>query len=160
MPVTAADRLMELYPRIFFACHQRHRRDPKTRRLLSAHQASVLDHLDEVEPMALSDLARHMGVTPATMSVAIDRLARRGYVIRARDPGDGRRLHLRLSSAGVRVKEATSVLEPDRVAALLELLGPRERERALEGLALLARAAEALMAEGAGRRRGGDRRRR
>ena len=87
------------YPRIFFACHARHVRDPKTRRLLSAHQASILDHLDETQATTLMGLAKHMGVTPSTMSLTIERLVRRGYVLRNRHSGDRRRLELRLSPA-------------------------------------------------------------
>ena len=56
MADNSAKQLLELYPRIFFACHTRHVRDPKTRRVLSAHQASILDHLDEQEPVTLLDL--------------------------------------------------------------------------------------------------------
>ena len=36
MAKNAVRQLMELYPRIYFACHTRHVRDPRTRRLLSA----------------------------------------------------------------------------------------------------------------------------
>jgi DNA-binding MarR family transcriptional regulator len=146
MAADAARRLLAAYPRIFFACHARHVRDPKTRRLLSAHQASILDHLDSIEAVTLMGLAKHMGVTPATMSLAIERLVRRGYVQRARDASDRRRLKLRLTAAGVRIKEASSVLEPERVRALLAGLAPRDREQALQGLDLLARAADGLMA--------------
>jgi DNA-binding MarR family transcriptional regulator len=32
----------------------------------------------------LSDLAKHMGVTASTMSLAVDRLERNGYVVRER----------------------------------------------------------------------------
>src|SRR3970040_2400036 len=108
----AARRLMSLYPRIYFACHTRHVRDPHTQRLLSPTQATVLDPPDEINPMTLNELARHMGVTAATMSIAIDRLERKGYVVRLRDAGDRRRVHLRLTSAGVRVRAASSVLDP------------------------------------------------
>jgi DNA-binding MarR family transcriptional regulator len=141
-------RVLEHYPRIFFACHQRHRRDPQTKKRLSAHQASILNHLDEVEPTGLLELARHMGVTPGTMSIAVDRLERRGFVRRARDPSDGRRVRLLLTPAGVRVKEASSVLEPQRVRGMLARLRAEEREAALAGLALLARAAGEYMASG------------
>jgi DNA-binding MarR family transcriptional regulator len=68
--VNARDAVLTLYPRIYFACHTRHVRDPQSQRLLSRHQASILDHLDELEPTTVIDLARHMGVTPATMSLA------------------------------------------------------------------------------------------
>jgi DNA-binding MarR family transcriptional regulator len=145
-------QVLELYPKIFFACHMRHVRDPKTRRLLSAHQASILDHLDPVEPTALMDLARHMGVTPSTMSIAIDRLARRRYVVRTRDARDRRRSALRTTPAGERIKQAQSVLEPARVAGMLRMLSPRERSRGLEGLTLLGRAADRYMQSGAPRK--------
>jgi DNA-binding MarR family transcriptional regulator len=141
----AIDAVLTLYPRIYFACHSRHVRDPQTERLLSRHQASVLDHLDEIEPTTLVDLSRHMGVTAGTMSVAIDRLERKGSVVRLRDAADRRKVHVRLTSAGVRVREASSVLDPSRVEALVRRLSPFERERAITGLALLATAAQAQM---------------
>ena len=137
----AARDLMTLYPRIYFACHTRHVRDPLTQRLLSRHQASILDHLDEIDPMTLNDLARHMGVTPATMSLAIDRLERKGFVARTRDTVDRRRVHLRLTAAGVRVRESSSVLDPPRVEALVARLDDHDRAAAIRGLALLAGAA-------------------
>jgi len=146
----SARQVMTLYPRIFFACHTRHVRDPQSHRLLSRHQASVLDHLDEVDPMTLNGLARHMGVTAGTMSLTIDRLERKGYVVRLRDVADRRRVHLRLTSAGVRVREASSVLDPPLVEALVARLTAEEREAAIRGLELLAGAAQAQMAERAG----------
>src|SRR5713226_961611 len=101
----AMTAVMTLYPRIYFACHTRHIRDPQSHRLLSRHQASILDHLDELEPTTVMNLASHMGVTAATMSLAVDRLERKGYVVRLRDATDRRRVHVRLTTAGVRIKE-------------------------------------------------------
>jgi DNA-binding MarR family transcriptional regulator len=141
----AAKQLLMLYPRIYFACHTRHVRDPESRRLLSRHQASILDHLDEIDPTTVNTLARHMGVTPATMSLALDRLERKGYVARSRDGTDRRRVHVRLTTAGVRIRDASSVLEPARVEALLARLTSAERDAAIKGLALLASAAQPPM---------------
>lgn len=138
----AARQILALYPRIYFACHTRHVRDPASRRLLSRHQASILDHLDEIDPTTVNDLARHMGVTAATMSLAIDRLERKGYVARLRDHPDRRRVHVRLTAGGVRIREASSVLDPPRVEALVARLTGDEREAAVRGLALLADAAQ------------------
>jgi DNA-binding MarR family transcriptional regulator len=138
-------RLLAAYPRIFFACHRRHVHDLGTGKTLSAHQASILDHLDTVEPMSLNDLAAHMGVTPSTMSLAVDRLERNGYVVRERATADRRRLQLRLTEAGERVKDASSVLEPQLVATLLRQLSAGDRRDALRGLELLADAADATV---------------
>jgi DNA-binding MarR family transcriptional regulator len=137
----AARQVMALYPRIYFACHTRHVRDPLSQKLLSRHQASILDHLDDVDPTTLNDLARHMGVTAGTMSLSIDRLEGKGYVMRIRDTADRRRVHLRLTAAGVRVREASSVLDQTRVETLLGRLDDADREAAIRGLALLAGAA-------------------
>jgi DNA-binding MarR family transcriptional regulator len=136
---------MAYYPRIYFACHTRHVHDPKQNRTLSSHQASVLDHLDELEPTGLLTLAAHMGVTASTMSLMIDRLARGGYVIRERDGKDGRRVNLRLTRAGVRIKSQKSVLDPGRVRAVLDQLTAAERRQAIHGLELLARASGEAM---------------
>ena len=100
--VAAAREVLGLYPRIYFACHTRHVRDPQSGRLLSRHQASVLDHLDEVDPITLNGLSRHMGVTPGTMSLTIDRLERKGYVVRLRDVADRRRVLQPWSAARAR----------------------------------------------------------
>jgi DNA-binding MarR family transcriptional regulator len=137
--------LLAAYPRIYFACHRRHVRDPETQRLLSAHQASILDHLDMVDPTTLGDLARHMGVTPATMSIAIDRLVHAGYVARIRSISDRRRAELRLTESGQRIKSASTVLEPERVDALLSRMPAGERAAALAGLVRLAAAADEVV---------------
>jgi len=131
------------YPRIYFACHRRHVRDDVSGKHVSAHQVSILDHLDSETPTMLSDLAAHMGVTPATMSIAIGRLVGQGYVTRVLDPGDRRKVQLRLTEAGVRICAANSVLEPALVEDMLEQLSTTDRKLALRGLALLGRAAVA-----------------
>jgi DNA-binding MarR family transcriptional regulator len=141
--------VLDAYPRVYFACHTRHVADPVSGDPVSAHQASILDHLDEVDAMSVTDLAGHMGVTVATMSLAIDRLERRAYVRRDRDPRDRRRVLLRVTRAGVRLREAKSVLDPVRVEQVLAHLSPADRDAALRGLDLLARASEKHMKLGA-----------
>ena len=138
-------QLMTFYPQIYFACHTRHVRDPRSNTVLSTHQASVLDHLDEIEPTNLRTLAGHMGVTASTMSITINRLVRQKYVVRKRAMQDARQVNLLLTPAGVRIKSEKSVLDPALVGALLEQLGADERKQALHGLGLLARAAHKAM---------------
>ena len=141
--------MLDAYPRVYFACHTRHVADPVSGDPVSAHQASILDHLDEVDAMSVTDLAGHMGVTVATMSLAIDRLERKGYVRRDRDPRDRRRVLLRVTPAGERLREAKSVLDPVRVEQVLANLSPADRDASLRGLDLLSRASEKHMKLGA-----------
>ncbi len=128
------------YPQIYYACHARHRRDPQSRKVLSERQASALDHLAADATASLTELAQHLGVTASTMSLAVDRLVEGGWVEREKDARDARRVALRLTAAGARMKKARTVLDPQRVRAVLDRLGPAERRSALTGLELLARA--------------------
>jgi DNA-binding MarR family transcriptional regulator len=140
--------VLRCYPQIYFACHCRHVRDAQTNAQLSSHQASVLDHLDDVEGTSLLVLAQHMGVTASTMSLTVDRLERGGYVRRERSPNDGRRVDLRLTETGVGIKKQQKVLEPELIAAMLRHLEPARRQQALHGLELLAGAAKEMVASG------------
>lgn len=139
------ERVLDLYPRIFHACHSRHMRDPKTREAVSTHQARILEHLDDVEPTSLMALARHMGVSPSTMSLTVERLVRRGYVNRSRGAADRRVVNLTLTAAGARLRDAQSVLDPTRLKAMVARLSAEERRQAVHGLGLLARAANQEM---------------
>lgn len=151
MSSSGVEIVLRCYPRIYFACHIRHVKEEATGNLLSAHQASVLDHLDDVEPTSLQTLARHMGVTNSTMSLTVERLVRGAYVLRERAGDDARRLNLRLTASGAAIKRQQKVLEPERVDAMLQQLSPEDRQAALHGLELLARAASDLIAGGASR---------
>ena len=76
------------------------------------------------------------------MSLTVDRLVRGGHVVREKDPEDRRRVCLRLTPAGLRIKNMQKVLDPERVHAMLAELSPEDREAGLRGLEVLASAAE------------------
>ena len=135
-------RLVQVaYPQIYFACHTRHVRRASTATQLSATDSTLLAHLDEDEAVRATALAKHLGLAASTLSAAIARLAALGYVVQRRDAKDGRAIELLLSVKGAAAMQASSVLESGRVQKMLRHLTPGERKRALEGLALLAKAA-------------------
>lgn len=144
----AVQAVLSAYPSIHAACRRRQVRDPASGRRLSAHLAGLLEHLDPVTPIAVGDLAQRLRVTPATISLQLSRLVRLRLVTRTRDETDARRVHLRLTEAGVRLRGGRSLLDPDRVRAALIQLPPAERDAVVAGVRLLARAASALPKEG------------
>jgi len=109
---------------------------------MSAHQASILSHLDDTDPTMVGELADHLGVTPSTMSLTLKRLERAGYVHKERDPDDRRVMNVRLTAAGVRVRDSQTVLDAERVAAMLAMMDPDDRADAVKGLRLLGEAAD------------------
>jgi MarR family transcriptional regulator, organic hydroperoxide resistance regulator len=140
-----SERLMRAYPMIYLACHRQHLLADESGHRLTAQQSSVLQHLDNQHPQRVSELAAHMDVTEATMSIHLSRLEHAGYIRRERDRQDRRRVLLRLTAKGRRVKGDNSMFDPARVRELLGSLRPRELEAALGGLETLARAAEIVM---------------
>jgi DNA-binding MarR family transcriptional regulator len=131
------------YPRIYLACHIHHVRRTSARAHLTESESNLLGHLEENAAVRASTLARHMGVSRSSMSATIKRLVNRGYITRDREARDARAAALRLSPEGAKAMQAGSVLDTSRVRSLLARLPLDDRRRAVEGLRLLARAADA-----------------
>jgi DNA-binding MarR family transcriptional regulator len=149
MPVTNRDvRLVQVaYPQIYFACHTRHIRRASTATRLSAADSTLLAHLDEDRATRPTELAKHLGLAASTLSAAINRLGKLGYVSLGKAISDGRAVDLRLTAKGAAAMQASSVLDAALVAKMLAQLSSTERNRALEGIGLLAKGAR--LAQGA-----------
>jgi DNA-binding MarR family transcriptional regulator len=132
------------YPQIYLACHTRHQRRRSNPASLTATESSISALRCAKTPLRAATLARHLGVSPSSLSAVIKRLVAHGYIVRQQDPKDRRVAGLRLSPLGNRAMQASSVLETRRVARLLERLSAPDRIRALAGLQLLADAARGL----------------
>jgi DNA-binding MarR family transcriptional regulator len=135
--------VLRAYPQIYLACHVEHRTRAKSATGLTDHDGSLLAHIEE-QGSSPAVLARHLGVSPSTLSAAIARLERRGLVRMEPVAGDGRRRRVLLTTAGHEAAVRDSVLDVRRVAALLDALSPAERRRAVAGLKLLAVAVRAF----------------
>lgn len=136
--------VQRLYPQIYVACHTDHVRAVSTKWRISSQDASILVHLDRDSGLSPRTLASHLGVAPSTLSAAIARLAELGYLTNEPHGADRRKRELRLTARGAEAIASTSVLNADRVRALLKKLKPAERKAALRGLAILARGARRL----------------
>lgn len=133
--------VQRLYPQIFVACHTDHVRAVSTRWRISSQDASILVHLDREVGSSPRALAGHLSVAPSTLSAALARLEKLGYLTNNPAEKDRRKRELRLTPRGAEAISATSVLDAERVRAMLKQLKPSERKEALHGLALLAAAA-------------------
>ena len=141
---TAIEVIQRCYPQIYLACHVKHIRASSTAHRLSARDSSLLVHLSPTNPTTPSALAAHMGVGASSLSAAISRLAKLGYLHREQNPRDRRAAELRLTEQGAKAMSATSVLDPNRLAAVLHQLTASERLRVLEGMELFANACREL----------------
>ena len=140
--------VQRLYPQIYIACHTDHVRAASTTWRISSQDASILVHLDRDSGLSPRALADHLSVAPSTLSAAIARLSELGYLTSQPNDTDRRKRELRLTARGAEAIASTSVLNAERVQALLNTLKPDERKAAVRGLALLARAARKLNEKG------------
>jgi DNA-binding MarR family transcriptional regulator len=143
---THVRRVQSLYPQIWHACH-RHPRAAAKGGGLTERQSTVLSHLDDGRLHRPADLARHLGIAPSTLSEAIDELVELGLVERQRHDDDRRRFDFAVTEAGKRAMEEGSALDPERLQQAFDRMSAEERDRAVEGLALLANACAASMRE-------------
>lgn len=140
--------VLRAYPQIYHACHVEHRTRAAAPDGLTSRDAGLLAHVEGPDGMSPAVLARHLGVARSTLSAALTRLAGQGMVEVAPDPQDGRRRLVRLTQDGRAALAAGSVLDPQRLAAVMARLTAAERRRAAAGLVLLAGAARAFREEG------------
>jgi DNA-binding MarR family transcriptional regulator len=136
--------VQRLYPQIYLACHTDHVRAASTKWRISSQDASILVHLDRDAGLSPRTLASHLGVAPSTLSAAIARLSELGYLTSEPNATDRRQRELRLTARGAEAISSTSVLDAERVEAVLSKLKPDERKAAVRGLELLAKAARKL----------------
>ncbi|MEV4113411.1 MarR family transcriptional regulator [Nonomuraea sp. NPDC049695] len=69
---------------------------------LTLPEVSALTRLEQPGPATASALARAEQITPQAMGVTLAGLEERGLVERRRDPGDGRRVVMSATQAGLR----------------------------------------------------------
>jgi DNA-binding MarR family transcriptional regulator len=142
------DIVAHAWPRVHEAIRGRSYRDAADGTILTPRQIEIVSALDGHDPTMVGELADAMGVTPSTMSLNLKRLEERGLVRRSRDPEDRRVMNVRLTAEGSAVRDAAELVDPDRVDALLGVLSPQRRRRAVDGLAMLAEAADRLASMG------------
>jgi MarR family 2-MHQ and catechol resistance regulon transcriptional repressor len=108
---------------------------------ISVTQCYVLEYLVDNDASTLRQLAEAMFLDNSTASRVVDALERKGYVLRASDPLDGRATRLAASEEGVRLhdKIESELIETEK--ALLEDIAPEVRQATTKLIARLARTA-------------------
>ena len=94
---------------------------------LSIAEMHTLTAIGPYEAKTMTNTAAILGITTGTLTVAIDRLVKKGYVERRRDSTDERVLNVSATETGLGLREKALAV-PDKIACTLELNG---EERAL-----------------------------
>jgi DNA-binding MarR family transcriptional regulator len=84
--------------------------------------------------MLVCELAQRMELTPPTVTVAINKLAYKGYVLKTRSTLDKRSVIVTLTRMGRKINAAHRYFHEQMVRSIVKLLSQEEREGMLRGM--------------------------
>jgi len=114
-------------------CVMAHFRHLLRRYDLTEPQWRVLKTIDDLKPVELSELARKAALLMPSLSRIVRELEQRGYMTKAADPRDMRRMLATLTERGQLLVKAASP-ECDAVNAAIRAAMGKERMQRLQGL--------------------------
>lgn len=101
---------------------------------ITSNDIHVIESIGLSEPKNMSTIAKKLSVTVGTLTIAMNSLVKKGYVLRERGQEDRRVVYISLSEKGRRAYEhhsrfhqemingVISALEPDEINALVKAL--------------------------------------
>jgi MarR family transcriptional regulator, organic hydroperoxide resistance regulator len=95
---------------------------------LPASEINVLASLAGHRPLTVGALATATATRPTTLTSVLDRLARRGYVMRESDPADRRSFLISLTRAGQQAAATISAAVSELEQAALAGVSPAQRD--------------------------------
>jgi MarR family transcriptional regulator, organic hydroperoxide resistance regulator len=94
---------------------------------LPASEINVLANLATRHPLTVGALAAATATRPTTLTSVLDRLVKRGYVVREVDPADRRSFLISLTPAGQRAAGTVSAAVRDLEQGALSHVSPAQR---------------------------------
>lgn len=99
----------------------------------------VIEAIGVGEPKNMSTIAKLLSVTVGTLTIAMNSLVKKGYVIRKRGKEDRRVVYISLSEKGLRAYRHHEEFHRQMIEAVLENLTEDETESLVKALAKLER---------------------
>lgn len=103
---------------------------------LSISELHMLEaiHKEPEKGRTITDIAQDLSITLPTVTVAINKLAQKGYVRKHKSREDGRMVHVLLTEEGRRAEAAHRYFHRRMVNAISQDIPPEEREVLLKAL--------------------------
>ncbi len=87
---------------------------------LSMSEVHTLENIEKSESKTMSDVAKRSLVTQGTLTVAVNRLQEKGYIIREKDNKDRRIVRLNLTSKAIKVLEIHDQFHKEMIDSFIE----------------------------------------
>ena len=93
---------------------------------ISITEIHIIEKIGAMEPVRMSEVAKSIGVTLATLTVACDKLEAKELVSRARSSTDRRVVHITLTPKGHAAYEYHKAFHERMIASVMETLSPEQ----------------------------------
>ena len=133
--IQLSESLIEFYEKLFSWEHAIAKNSG-----LTPQQNHTIECVGSDGPIRMKPLSEKLSVTMGTLTVMINRLEKSGYVIREKDPEDGRGFNIILTDKGKANYEEHHEYHLKLVDDIVELLTPDEAETLLQTLLKIKRA--------------------
>ncbi len=93
---------------------------------VSITEIHIIEKIGALEPIRMSEVARSIGVTLATLTVACDKLEAKDLVRRSRDKSDRRVVNVTLTDKGRAAYEYHRAFHDRMIASVMDTLSPEQ----------------------------------
>jgi Transcriptional regulators len=100
-------------------------------------EVHFIEVVGKLEEGTISEIASELGITLASVTNAVNKLSRRGYMTKVKNPMDGRSVHVSLTKDGMRVFRLHKYFHRRMIATVTKDLTQHEKEVLLESVSKL-----------------------
>jgi len=91
-------------------------------------EVHLIEAVGNQECATVSSLSKALGITMASVTIAVTKLSERGFILKDKNPEDKRSVHLSLTRQGVRVYRVHRYFHRRMVRAVVTGLSDKERD--------------------------------
>ena len=100
----------------------------------SVSEVHLMDSVGRLKDATVSDIASDLKITLASVTIAVNKLASKGYIFKRRNPCDGRSVNIYLTKSGLRVYRLHRYFHRRMVSSITENMSRDEKNILYSGL--------------------------
>jgi len=101
---------------------------------LSITEIHTIDAVGDSDPKTMTEISRILKVTMGTLTTGVDKLIKKGYLIRKRTEEDKRIVLVELTEKGVKAKKLHGAFHQEMIDSVISHLDPTEEELLVQSL--------------------------
>lgn len=101
---------------------------------LTITEIHTIDAVGDSEPKTMTEISRSLKVTMGTLTTGVDKLIKKGYLIRKRTEEDKRIVLVELTEKGIKAKKLHDAFHQEMIDSVISHLDPTEEELLVQSL--------------------------